>query len=91
MIESASLWTHPYTFFFLKQFEHGKKKQKTKNQPIDSEVWRGFHPLASTIKIIKVIQKYMTVLMSKQSVYWCCLRKQVYFENQSLGMCLYSS
>lgn len=88
MIESASLWTHPYTFFFLKQFEHGKKN---KNQPIDSEVWRGFHPLASTIKIIKVIQKYMTVLMSKQSVYWCCLRKQVYFENQSLGMCLYSS
>lgn len=73
-------------FFFLSSLNMEKK-----TKPIDSEVWRVFHPLASTIKIIKVIQKYMTVLMSKQSVYWCCLRKQVYFENQSLGMCLYSS
>lgn len=91
MIESASLWTHPYTFFFLSSLNMGKPPPPKKTQPIDSEVWRGFHPLASTIKIIKVKQKYMTVLMSKQSVYWCCLRKQVYFENQSLGMCLYSS
>lgn len=55
MIESTSLWTHPYTlllffFNFLKQFEH----EKIKTQPIDSEVWRG--QLASTIKIIKVTQ-----------------------------------